>query len=1230
MNTPAEEDQDSQRHPSPDLAKRIARLKTDPQAPEAPEVQKAIALARELMERANELQTPQERRQQMELDRMMQHPEDKTTLMQITDQTFRSDRAIRAADQLVHILDIQGVPRFFSLMDRTMLRGFQSFGSYLPGVAVPLVKEKMREETANVIIPAEEGILENHLRQRRNEGVRMNTNFLGEALLGEEEARHRLDKYLAALQKPELEVLSVKISTLYSQIWPIAREYTIRQICDRMELLYRASAKEHFTHADGRETPKFVYLDMEEYRDMSITEEVFIRTLERPGLENVNAGIALQAYLPDSFLAQKRINAWARERVAAGAGAITIRLVKGANLEMERVEASLCDWPQAPFMSKAEVDASYKRMVHEGLKAENIAAVRLGIATHNLFDLAYALVCATEAQALDRIQFEMLEGMANHQRRALFETCHSLLLYAPATRKEDFIHAIGYLIRRLDENTGDENFLRHTFKLEVDSEDWHCLEEGFRHSFQLIDGLSDAPRRTQDRATPPAPPENPHGLEFVNEPHTDFALPENSEWAAGLVAEWQERHGESAADVPLEIAGESLFDDREVRNSTDPSRPGTIIALVRMATPEDIDRTVDCAVADPAGWRTTSALERRGILRKVAQEIREARGALLGIAMAEGGKTLPESDPELSEAVDFVEFYAQSAEDLSALPGIEAKPAGVVAVIPPWNFPIAIPCGGIAAGLAAGNTVIMKPSRETPMIAHRLVECFYRGGIPREALQFVATPDRKVGSRLIENPGVDLVILTGGTQTAFNMLRVRPDLQLLAETGGKNATIVMAMSDRELAIKQVLQSAFGHSGQKCSATSLLILEEEVYEDPRFKRALIDGAASLAVGSAWKLRTRINPLIRPPSGDLEKAIKELEPGESWALMPQKVDDNPCLFSPGIKWGVTPGSYTHRTEFFGPVLAVLKARDLEHAIEIANDTPYGLTSGLQSLDDREQEIWRSRIVAGNLYINRGTTGAIVLRQPFGGMKLSAFGPGIKAGGPNYLVPLMDFSQVAPPETARDISSPALAALRERILDAGKETVGLPAEDCIRTAEAIANFDLRMDQEFGREHDHFKLLGEDNLRRYLPVQDLRIRVEGDDSVYEICTRIAAALAAGCRITVSHAPGIHTATLDQLIRLTEEWGAGIEFVEETGEELARAIRGHQTGRVRYAARDRVPLAIFEAARDTGVYLATARVLSEGRIELLWYLREQSICNDYHRYGNLGDRAGEKRLPVS
>ena len=232
-------------------------------------------------------------------------------------------------------------------------------------------------------------------------------------------------------------------------------------------------------------------------------------------------------------------------------------------------------------------------------------------------------------------------------------------------------------------------------------------------------------------------------------------------------------------------------------------------------------------------------------------------------------------------------------------------------------------------------------------------------------------------------------------------------MHLLAETGGKNATIVTALSDRDQAIKNVLHSAFSHSGQKCSATSLLILESEVYHDARFRATLCDAVESLRVGSAWELSTKIGPLIRPPRGVLETGLKELEPGEEWAVMPRlHVDDNPNLVSPGVKWGVQPSSFTHCTELFGPVLGVMEARDLDEAIDLVNATGYGLTSGLESLDDREQELWRSRIRAGNLYINRPTTGAIVLRQPFGGMGKSSVGPGIKAGGPNYVVPLMQF--------------------------------------------------------------------------------------------------------------------------------------------------------------------------------------------------------------------------------
>src|SRR6476660_347493 len=462
------------------------------------EVQQAIYLARELCKRARELQTPQERRQQAELDRMIQSPHDKATLMQLTDQAFRSRRPHRAADQLIHILDVQGVPRFFSPLERTMLYGFQSFGAYLPGVAMPLVKERMQHETANVILPAEREHLAEHLRARWEEGVRMNVNYLGEALLGEEDAKRRLHGYLAALQQPEIEVVSVKISTIYSQISTVAREHTIDVLCDRLELLFRAAAKAKFTRRDGTIVPKFVYLDMEEYRDKELTAEVFMRTLDRPGLEKARAGIALQAYIPDSFGTQQRINEWARKRVATGGSPVTIRLVKGANMEAERVEASIKGWPQAPYKTKLETDANYLRMLHEGMQPENIAAVRLGIASHNLFTLAYGLVLATKNNAIDCVQFEMLEGMANAQRRALFELTGNMLLYAPACKQEDFTNAIGYLVRRLDENTGPDNFLRHAFNIEVDSPEWNALEQQFVEAFENCERIDTKPRRTQD------------------------------------------------------------------------------------------------------------------------------------------------------------------------------------------------------------------------------------------------------------------------------------------------------------------------------------------------------------------------------------------------------------------------------------------------------------------------------------------------------------------------------------------------------------------------------------------------------------------------------------------------------------------------------------------------------------------------------------------------------------
>jgi RHH-type proline utilization regulon transcriptional repressor/proline dehydrogenase/delta 1-pyrroline-5-carboxylate dehydrogenase len=1212
------------------LEKILAEFQPDSKSKLSPTVQRALHVARCLQTRAAELQTRAEKNQQAELDRMLQTPSDKVTLAQMTDQAFRTKNPDRAVGHLIHILDVQGVPRFFSPFDRTLLKGFQSFGNFAPGVALPLVKGQMRKETANVILPGEQTMLAQHLDARKREGVRMNVNFLGESIFSEAEAARRFEQYLEGLRWPEIEVVSIKISTLYSQISPLAREHTVQILCDRLEKLFRAAAAAKFTRPEGEVVPKFVYLDMEEYRDKELTAETFMRTLDRPGLENVSAGIALQAYIPDSHETLLRIQKWARARAKKNGGRITVRIVKGANMETERAESSVRGWPQAPYKTKRETDANYKRMLQAALSPENLAAMNVGVASHNLFDLAYGLVLAFQNDAQGKVQFEMLEGMANHQRRALFELCRNVLLYAPACKKENFISAIGYLIRRLDENTGDENFLRHAFRIKVGSPEWLKLEKAFLDSIESVGEVSAAPRRTQDRRRPQL--ENSSAIargwqHFVNEPDTDFSLPQNGDWARDIIVKWQPLCDTRAAQIPLVIGGTEIFDGREICNCLDPSRPGVIVGNYRQATESDINAAVECAAADPDGWRKMAAKARFEILGKVAQELRAARGDLLGAALANCGKTFLESDPEVSEAVDFLEFYRDTARWWQEMPTLKATPKGLVVVVSPWNFPIAIPCGGIAAALAAGNTVLLKPSPDSVLVAWELCNCFWRAGVSKKILQFVPCAVTPAGRALVNHPQVDAVILTGGTKTALAMLNENPRLNLFAETGGKDATIVTALADRDQAIKHVLHSAFGHAGQKCSATSLLLLEAEIYGDPEFRRALCEGAQSLKTGSAWKLETKIAPLTRAPFGDLANALKNLEPGEEWALAPENLDGNPNLWTPGIKYGVRPGSHSHLTEFFGPVLSVMRFENLAEAVALVNQTGYGLTSGLESLDEREWDFWRENIRAGNLYINRVTTGAVVLRQPFGGMGKSAFGPGMKAGGPNYVAQFMDFKDGIVDFAAKP-TEPRLAEFCEKLLARSSELGENGKSEAEKIVAVIASCEKNCREEFGRQHDHFRLVGQDNFRRYLPLKCVRVRVHPDDSAFEIFARVAAAQIAGGEVTVSVPPDFDSTALKILKELMQSWP--VKFQYETDDELAEAITSGRTSRVRYATPERVPLKILQAAISAVACVVSTPVVAEGRLECLWYLQEQSISIDYHRYGNLGNRAGEPRAEVA
>ena len=397
--------------------------------------------------------------------------------------------------------------------------------------------------------------------------------------------------------------------------------------------------------------------------------------------------------------------------------------------------------------------------------------------------------------------------------------------------------------------------------------------------------------------------------------------------------------------------------------------------------------------------------DRRAVLLRVAEVMAAQRGRTLAAMAHDAGKTVREGDPEVSEAIDFACYYADCARQLAAPAndGLTFAPYGTVLVASPWNFPYAIPAGGVCAALAAGNAVILKPAPESVLTARVLAEQCWEAGVPGDLLQFLPCRDDDVGRRLVTHERVDAVVLTGAYDTARMFLGWKPTLRLHAETSGKNAIVITAAADIDLAVRDLVRSAFGHAGQKCSAASLAIVEASVYDDPSFLPRVADATRSMKVGVSSDLATVVGPLIRPPDGPLADALVRLDEGESWLLAPRRLDDAGYMWSPGVKVGVRRGSRFHVTECFGPVLGVIRVADLDEAIAAQNETPYGLTAGLISLDEREIARWCATVQAGNLYVNRHITGAIVQRQPFGGWKRSAIGPAAKAGGPNYVASL-----------------------------------------------------------------------------------------------------------------------------------------------------------------------------------------------------------------------------------
>ena len=1022
-------------------------------------------------------------------------------MMSLTDEVLRIDNTKAAALRFAQVVKSHSTALPF--VDRTLLAAGARFAPRFHRIIMPLVVSRLRRETSATIISADRQGLDRHQELRRAKGFVLNVNRLGEAILGHGEARTRRDAVVEMMNRPTTTHVSIKLSAIAANISALDYRKTIERLAGELRPVYEAAAAEGV----------FVNLDMEEYRDLAITVAVFKQVLDEPAFHTLTAGIVLQAYLPDSHAAAEELGNWAVERMNAGRAPIRIRLVKGANLGMEMVDAELHGWATATYPSKLEVDASWKRLLDSLLDARFDGALTVGAGSHNLFDVAWALLKRDELVArgfAERLRFEMLEGMAEAQAQAVLATAGDLLMYTPVVDRVDFIPAIGYLTRRLDENTGPENFLRALIDLTPGTPTFDDQVRRFSGAVRYRHALSTKSRR----AHRPVPDESTQ-MVFANASDSD-------------VTQTTQRHGLIEA----------------VRNY----EPSSVIPVE--TTTDAVDRVVASARAGASTWGATSHEERALLLRSVAARIEAHRYEIVALMAHEANKVILEGDAEVSEAIDFANYYAVLATELETYPTM-SEPLGVVAVTPPWNFPYAITMGGVLAALAAGNVVILKPTPQCPRVAARVAADCWAAGIPTYALHLLAVPDDHIGRHLITHDGIDAVILTGSIDTARMFLGWKPDLRLLAETSGKNSLVVTATADLDLAIKDLVRSAFGHAGQKCSAASLAIVEAPVYDDPDFRRRLADAVATLTCGPATDPGTDVPPLIEAPGGSLRRAFTQLEPGESWLVEPRNYDpsDDRC-WTPGVRFGVSAGSWFHQNECFGPVLGVMRANDLHHAIEMQNATRYGLTAGLHSLNDDEVALWAERVEAGNVYVNRTITGAIVQRQPFGGWKSSAVGPACKAGGPSYVNVLRRWAPGSDPKSLE-----ALASLA------------------------------------GREADPSALRCETNTLRYRPLPG-GVTVWSDNSTHEIQLELARLAA--------------TATGTVATFLTER--------EHPDHTVIDHLATHRPDRLRLLGH--ASTAVRSAAHELGIRIDDDPMTDEARLEVVRWMREQSLTVTQHRHG--------------
>lgn len=842
------------------------------------------------------------------------------------------------------------------------------------------------------------------LRQMWDGGLAFTLDLLGEATVSEAEATdyfHRYEEILDTLisqtsdwpEDPRLEKapwgrvprvnVSIKVSSLYSQIDPVDFAGSIDSTKERLRPLFRKAMK----------AGAFVNLDMEQYEYKDLTIELFKSLLSEPEFENYeHAGIAIQAYLRETPEDLKALAKWAKKRKTP----VTVRLIKGAYWDYETIHSEQEGWRNPVWSKKWETDRCFEECTE--ILLDNHKYIRLAVGSHNVRSIAHAITYA-KARKLDQsaLEFQMLYGMAEPMKLAMSEMGYRVREYVPIG---EMIPGMAYLVRRLLENTSNESWLRHSYA------DGYSVE-------RLLSAPEPPAGETVSNGTEHIEPLNDMG--FRNHPMLNFALEQNRYAFRNGLEAVRKQLGKT---YPLVIDGNDVSTS-DTLTSISPSRNEMVVGSVASATEEHADAAIAAANRAQKAWAKVSADDRASYLFKAAQIMAKRRVELAAWMVFEVGKSWREADADLCEAIDFCNYYGlemkrlgkkQKLGDVAGeLNLLWYKPRGVCGVIAPWNFPLAILTGMVMAAAVTGNAVVMKPAEQSSVIAAKLMEVVTEAGFPDGVINFLPGPGETVGKHLVEHPEVEMIAFTGSMQVGLQILRTAGDTRpgqtevkkVVCEMGGKNAIIVDADSDLDEAVQGVIHSAFGFQGQKCSACSRVIVHDLCYDD--FKTRLVEATRSLVIGPADDPAHSVGPVIDAEAQRKIESYIELGKEEGKLLIQREAPAGGNFVGPTIFEDIDVADRLAQEEIFGPVLALMRAPDFDRALEMANATKFALTGGVYSRSPYNIDAARERFQVGNLYINRGCTGALVYRQPFGGFGMS--GTGTKAGSPTYLLNFME---------------------------------------------------------------------------------------------------------------------------------------------------------------------------------------------------------------------------------